>query len=638
MPPKRKVKRNYTHEDNDKTFWTKLERVSAYRQTPFENNNIRERLQKRQDRRNSERTIFRRSFVLTGKRGRRFLTCDITQCLLHWVKYYSWSHCRKCNLLCKKTLKPSSFNSKGVNFSSTTTCWCSKEKYVIPNINRIPSLLSNLSKQDEVILRIFEIDIGPKKIAIAGHRVKNGAFELRYRNDTVKERIDRCGNTEQKNRLDAAYNYLLMSSLSSYKDYLHYEVCPNNNNRKIKFWNVYKNFPGLECALWPTLYPYTSWCESILKGTTSRDSILHSFRCKLLSPILDYNNNFPLLQYHYDRWLYKTLTGAVECGKVRKASPRRALETKTFTNEYWQWQHRFLNDAVLQFGNPSLFLTISPYEWDFPKASWLQHLLEEQDLLPTACGAVETLHIAHILEQLCRGYITGVNSNEWEIHNDKHILYDCKHKKCGNVQCVFYRYEYQNRRSIHLHMLVWLRNIVNININRISATIPTYDEELAFLVDRLQTSDRATPFLHISPEATHVSNSNVCLKHTKRDAFRKLRPYIDSILPVIQSRMDVQICDGKEALMKYVSTYVTKLQHGSQILRSTSSSAFQVALPFLIDLQQGEPEMTMAFSSTNISYCSLSRIKLVPPAEQYFTSSLCNTSYLLAILQTVCCF
>ena len=28
--------------------------------------------------------------------------------------------------------------------------------------------------------------------------------------------------------------------------------------------------------------------------------------------------------------------------------------------------------------------------------------------------------------------------------------------------------------------------------------------------------------------------------------------------------------------------------------------------------------MTMAFSSTNISYCSFSRIKLVPAAEQYF--------------------
>ena len=121
-----------------------------------------------------------------------------------------------------------------------------------------------------------------------------------------------------------------------------------------------------------------------------------------------------------------------------------------------------------------------------------------------SCG-----EIVHILEQLWRGYITGVNSNEWEIDSDKQLLYDCKHKKCGNVQCVFYRYVHQNIWSIHLHVLVWLRNVVNI----ISATILTHDEKLSFLVDGRQNSDRSTPYLHISPEATHLSDVNLCLKY-----------------------------------------------------------------------------------------------------------------------------
>ena len=86
--------------------------------------------------------------------------------------------------------------------------------------------------------------------------------------------------------------------------------------------------------------------------------------------------------------------------------------------------------------------------------------------------------------------------------------------------------------------------------------------------------------------------------------------------------MDVQGCDGKAALMQYVSSYVTKLTHTSEVLRSTETTAFQVALPFLIDLHPGLPEMAMAFSSTSMSYCNLSRVKLVPPvSEDYFEKS-----------------
>ena len=155
-------------------------------------------------------------------------------------------------------------------------------------------------------------------------------------------------------------------------------------------------------------YPFSSYCETLLKG--SKDSILHSFRLKLLSNITDYNNNFELLQFHYD--LFKTITGAIHCGKSRFCSPLKSLEHKHFTPAYWNWQHRYLIDAIFQFGPPSLFVTLSPY--DFPKPVWIDEYLETSGTIPTKLGAIETFHIAHVLDQVLRGYFTGANSKTWE--------------------------------------------------------------------------------------------------------------------------------------------------------------------------------------------------------------------------------
>ena len=70
--------------------------------------------------------------------------------------------------------------------------------------------------------------------------------------------------------------------------------------------------PGIECALWPVLYPSTSYCESALPNV--KDSTLHAFRFKLLSEISSYNNNFKLLQFQFDRWMYCTIMGAATTG------------------------------------------------------------------------------------------------------------------------------------------------------------------------------------------------------------------------------------------------------------------------------------------------------------------------------------
>ena len=64
---------------------------------------------------------------------------------------------------------------------------------------------------------------------------------------------------------------------------------------------------GIECALWPNLYPYTTLCKSVLSGKESRLSGKILFHTKLFSEIIDYALHFDLLQFQYDRAMYKSL-------------------------------------------------------------------------------------------------------------------------------------------------------------------------------------------------------------------------------------------------------------------------------------------------------------------------------------------
>ena len=151
------------------------------------------------------------------------------------------------------------------------------------------------------------------------------------------------------------------------------------------------------------LYSFEDWCETSLDGRDSRLSSKVSFMHKVMSEIADYSMDYELLQFHYDLWLWQTVTRAIAAGRKMKCSPNRALETKSFSSEFWRWQHRYLLDAIAQFGPPSLFITISPYEWSFPFPEWLEELTCKTGNRPTTLAGLELIHIIHVLEQLLHG-------------------------------------------------------------------------------------------------------------------------------------------------------------------------------------------------------------------------------------------
>ena len=274
-----------------------------------------------------------------------------------------------------------------------------------------------------------------------------------------------------------------------------------------------------------------------------------------------------------------------------KCSPARALEAKTFSTGYWQWQHRFLLDALRQFGYPSVFLTISPYEWTFPFPEYLQKIRQATGNGPTNLASLETLHITHVLEQIVRGYLCGSNNQKWKTHVFNYSGLPNK----SNINTYFYRFEFQERGTAHLHLLVWLKNLKKFAHPLLRADIPWHDPDLAFIVQSLQKSDKGC--LPINPEPTEFVEENNRVKlslHYPPEAFAmNLRAYLSTVLPALKCRMDVQLTDGKAMILRYVTSYVSKWHDGysNQGLYSMHITPYQAAYRHLWEMQPCEPEM-----------------------------------------------
>ena len=163
-------------------------------------------------------------------------------------------------------------------------------------------------------------------------------------------------------------------------------------------------------------------------------------------------------------FLNRALTSSSFC----MCSPARSLEAKPFSIEYWKWQHRFLLDTINQFGAPSIFPTISPYEWSFPVPVWLSGLRDLTGKAPTHLADFQTVHIMHILEQIICGYLCSSNNNRWS----NHIFNYNNISSFNNIQTYFYRFEFQGRGTVHIHLLVWLKDIKRIRLNLLGADIP----------------------------------------------------------------------------------------------------------------------------------------------------------------------
>ena len=170
------------------------------------------------------------------------------------------------------------------------------------------------------------------------YKQKNNLFCLTWSTKSVREKINDLTCLDSRNRCIKAYEFLMKNELSSYKSYVELREITINNSKRFNMYDFSKNV-GIECALWPNLYPTLHFCETALSGRDNRASTKVGFMIKTLSQISDYGTNYELLQFHYDLW------------------------------------HNYgLVDAVRQLGPLTLFITISPSELSFPLPPWLKNL------------------------------------------------------------------------------------------------------------------------------------------------------------------------------------------------------------------------------------------------------------------------
>ena len=610
------------------TFWASRQATSIlqYPVSLRREQQLADRRRKRVETMQDQEDTFVRVHRLQHTQQRSIIETSEAEDLEFWAKYQSWTFCANGGQLDPRKLLPP-FRKRTAT-PLFTNCKCSRGTYEVPSTDDIPLILRRLTVDDQRLLSPFDVHCGDYRRIFNGYRQRTGPFRVSWSLNPVRDRIDQIVDEDRRDRVLNAYYYLLNSAESPYCQFVRKQL---RGERRPFLYEIYSSprYRGVECALWPALYLRTSLCESVLEGQNNRASSKISYMHKVLSPVVDFAINYDILQYQYDRWLFKTITGAVNASKASGCSPNRSLENKSFSKTFWQHQHLFLIDAVHQYGFPSLFITISPYEWTFPFPPFIEKIRNIYGKDTTEVAVLETLHIAHVAEQLVRGYVTGGNSNRWRTH----VLCNVHDPPSKNVRIYFYRFEFQQRGTVHLHMLVWLEDVSCIRADLMHASVPWDNARDAFLVANTQKSDRSCLPVNNAPDAfTTDPNGNTTLQfqYTVDDAERNIRAFITTLLGSLKCRTDVQLADGKAMLLKYVSSYVTKMHDSatSEGLYCKDVTGYQAAHSFLRTVRPLEPEMVLQLSNIKVCWTDKMTILFRPPFPEQTTTHKVYNMYL----------
>lgn len=170
-------------------------------------------------------------------------------------------------------------------------------------------------------------------------------------------------------------------------------------------------------------------------------------------------------------------------------------------------------------------------------------------------------------------------------------------------------------------MLVWLKDIREVHLDVIRATIPWTISDDAYMVQDLQSSDTTVLPIQTRPSYFRDSESGTALslQYTAEDHARNIRAYITTLLGALCCRIDIQSSDGHAMVLRYVSSYVSKTHDvpTNEALYSTHLRGYQAAAPFLRTVEPLEPEMFLQLTSMKQAWSS-SRTKWfsVPMPEE----------------------
>ncbi|OLP77525.1 ATP-dependent DNA helicase PIF1 [Symbiodinium microadriaticum] len=568
-----------------------------------------------------------------------------------WCKQGSWGICEKCHSLCPRSLQPVDTRRIAKPTVPANQCTaCQKEEYV-PQPADIPEPLRDLKPRVIEALRPLEIDTGAAERVQFGYRVHTAMISFAWEPVSVEYKITSLEKRKDRKAAEAAYLHLMGSSTSAYKDFVvkHNEFLEkhgDNADKKLRKRPLrFLEEEGLECCLWPHLYYHKNLCETVARAThetrqktkqgrkrRAEDSsdeeaaegagvggvegedddaiaaskmgrIKRGFIRKVLSPVIGYGADYQLLHFVYDLSMWTTIGTkrniAARCG----VPLRLLLKGSPWTPQYWRVRHQALIDMQRQCGNASLFRTRAPYERTFPYHRWILH---EQEVLGRPrqhLAGAETLHMAHVLLQLDKGYFCGAMARAGRADRNwkEHLLGPAAGDGTSTVVAHATRLEFQDgkrkRGTQKYHgrgSLDFLENMESIGLDsKVQATIPSKDTEplLHGLVTDSQCDykDSGLP-VREEPSAWDPDGQKVLLHHTEDDKDAKVRAYFKDTMEVTKCHEDVQQGDGNGAVLRYVSTYNMKFSN------SMNADWLSTAAGVLRRYQPLEPEMWLTLA------------------------------------------
>ena len=589
-----------------------------------------------------------------------------------WCQKGAWVQCEKCNRLEKRSIEPIDIQGSR-RACSTKACKHCKSSIGYPTVkpSDIPDQLRGLHKDVLWAIRPLDPFCGKSVWAKNGYRVHTDMLRMWWRAIPVREQIEMLEDRDLRHRAREVYAFIMASEESSYKKFIQMHAKFLAKHEGISDGDVHLQLPrrcieevGIECAIWPHLYPRTNMCETHVRfsdkrreerrerkkrarsrsssssgssnsGSSNdssddqlnfakkgRNSAKASYMAKVFGPVLGYGTDYELFQFVYDLWLWSSLGGKKHSAHI---PIRLAMGGHSFTPEFWRVRHDALIDLVRQLGLPTLFITVAPYEWSFPYATWIEDEMKKMFRSRLHLPIAETLHMAHVLGQLVVGFLTGANRSAKKGGWEKHVFRARDGSGKSTVVSFFARLEFQDgkrrryinmeeqalqyyhgRGTVHLHLLVWLENVDAIGLEHAVAATSDFGGDNQALTELVEGSQRSYtgsgwPVFH-GDSHYDAATEILHLAHSKQDActYNKngvpegLRAFLIDAMTSLKCHGDVQMTDRVGMLLRYVSSYVPKFSDSfSNEWLNDACSDYTIARRVLTDYHPLEPEMAL---------------------------------------------
>jgi len=366
------------------------------------------------------------------------------------------------------------------------------------------------------------------------------------------------------------------------------------------------------------MYAPAAWVP-LCSGKSDADNKASGKACfvrKLLGPVMDFAGDYDLLQFQFDRHILRQVVSRASIASKVGCDPHLMMSSQ-WSPEYWRRHHECLLDLVEQVGQPDLFLTIAPYEFFFPYPAWVRKVQKILGRGPTQVPSGEVLAMAHALHQLCAGFLAGkTGGKKWKNH-----VFSDKTGTEETVQAFFGRFEFQDRGTLHLHILFWLKEPRKVLLEQIiKAELPADDGEvsaLAFRVLRGQADEPSRlPLSDVSGWQWDSVRSRwqLRIKHTSEFLEANLRPFLVPLLRILRCHQDIQCDHTSGALLRYVLGYASKFDEAVQNeWWDTASDPWDAAVTMCRLWKPCEAEMVMALARCDMTMSSIDTKSYRPP-------------------------